>query len=163
MLRLPHHDLHAFELALGDEQHLNDAARGFVLAYILLHGGCSRRVQKDFRIDRFLHHHKTAAQQKFAEISVFAQLLRCFDREIEVWNRGGAVHCRPARTAEGLLTLLSGNAAFEAAGTLEVGEEGLTVIGSTPIDPPQAQQALATEIRRRMREEYGLTITDSHD
>lgn len=89
---------------------------------------------------------------------------RCrFDREIEVWNRGGAVHCRPARTAEGLLTLLSGNAAFEAAGTLEVGEEGLTVIGSTPIDPPQAQQALATEIRRRMREEYGLTITDSHD
>ena len=90
---------------------------------------------------------------------------RChFNTEIEVWNRGGAVHCRPARTTEGLLTRLSGNAAFEAAGTLEIGEkEEPAVIGSTPLDPPEAQQALAMEIRRRMKEEYGLTIPDNHD
>lgn len=87
-----------------------------------------------------------------------------FDREIEVWNQGGTVHCLPTREKGRLVTRLSGNAAFEAAGHLEVDENGrLTLIDSTPMDPPEEQQALKAEIHRRLKEEYGLTIPENHD
>mgnify|MGYP002594761975 CR=1 FL=1 len=87
-----------------------------------------------------------------------------FDKTVEVWNRGGRVRCLPRRTQQGLVTRLTGNAAFEKAGTLRLDEKGRIAADETsPLDSPRDRQRLAEETLRELHEYYGLTIADTHD
>lgn len=86
-----------------------------------------------------------------------------FDAPVEVWNRGGRVRCLPRRTPQGLVTRLTGDATFEAAGTLRLDDRGrIADDDSAPLDPPDDRLRMARETRRELNETYGLTIAD-HD
>lgn len=87
-----------------------------------------------------------------------------FDAPIDVWNRGGRVRCLPRRTAQGLVTRLTGNASFEKRGTIRLDEKGrITADDALPLDPPCDERRLAEQTIRELNEKYGLTITETHD
>ncbi len=83
-----------------------------------------------------------------------------FDAPVEVWNRGGRVRCLPRRTPQGLVTRLTGDATFEAAGTLRLDGRSCIADDSAPLDAPGDRLRMASETRRELNETYGLTIAD---
>jgi len=89
--------------------------------------------------------------------------LCAFESTVEVWNRGGRVRCRPHRTPQGLVTRLTGNALFEAAGTLRLDAQS-RVVGSdfAPCDSLDDELRLHEAASRELNDKYGLT-TDDHD
>lgn len=85
-----------------------------------------------------------------------------FGRETDIWNRGGRVRCLPQRTPQGLVTRLTGNAAFETSGTLRfTASNGIEPASETPLDPPDYRR-MADETARALDEHYALQITDHH-
>ena len=84
-----------------------------------------------------------------------------FGTTIDVWNRGGAVRCLPRRTEHGLVTRLTGNATFEAAGTIRLDEEGgIAATEAAPCDSSCDERRMAEQTARELTEKYGLTLTD---